>query len=81
MKHHACLTGLIEMRRDRRDSRPDLGMNPATFNEIFMIARAPRLIAHVIEEQTHERPMRRIDPVNHGYDGPPPRNLSGKSSS
>ena len=38
-----------------------------------MIARAPGLIAHVIEEQTHERPMRRIDPVNHGYDGPPPK--------
>ena len=53
----------------------DLGMNPATFNGIFMIARTPGLIAHVTEEQTRERPMRRIDPVNHGYDGPPPRNL------
>jgi succinyl-CoA synthetase alpha subunit len=54
----------------------DLGMNPATFNGIFMIARTPGLIAHVIEEQTRERPMRRIDPVNHGYDGPPPRSVS-----
>jgi succinyl-CoA synthetase alpha subunit len=54
----------------------DLGMNPAAFNGIFMIARTPGLIAHVIEEQTRERPMRRIDPVNHGYDGPPPKNLS-----
>jgi succinyl-CoA synthetase alpha subunit len=53
----------------------DLGMNPAAFNGIFMIARTPGLIAHVIEEQTRERPMRRIDPVNHGYDGPPPRSL------
>lgn len=53
----------------------DLGMNPATFNGIFMIARAPGLIAHVIEEQTREKPVRRIDPVNHGYDGPPARNL------
>jgi hypothetical protein len=44
-------------------------MNPATFNGIFMIARTLGLIAHVIEEQTGERPMRRIDPVNHGYDG------------
>src|SRR5438034_854516 len=51
----------------------DLGMNPAAFNGIFMIARTPGLIAHVIEEQTRERPMRRIDPVNHGYDDPPPR--------
>jgi succinyl-CoA synthetase alpha subunit len=53
----------------------DLGMNPAAFNGIFMIARTPGLIAHVIEEQTREKPMRRIDPVNHGYDGPPARNL------
>src|SRR5438874_249114 len=59
----------------------DTGMNPAAFNGIFMIARTPGLIAHVIEEQTREKPMRRIDPVNHGYDGPPPRSLSGKSPS
>src|SRR5205814_5330965 len=54
----------------------DLGMNPAAFNGIFMIARTPGLIAHVIEEQTREKPMRRIDPVNHGYDGPGPRKIS-----
>jgi succinyl-CoA synthetase alpha subunit len=53
----------------------DLGMNPAAFNGIFMIARTPGLIAHVLEEQSREKPMRRIDPVNHGYDGPPPRAL------
>ena len=34
----------------------DLGMNPAAFNGIFMIARTPGLIAHVIEEQTREKP-------------------------
>ncbi len=54
----------------------DLGMNPAAFNGIFMIARTPGLVAHVIEEQTREKPMRRIDPVNHGYDGPAPREHS-----
>src|SRR6266567_4134517 len=53
----------------------DLGMNPAAFNGIFMIARTPGLVAHVIEEQTREKPMRRIDPVNHGYDGPSPRKI------
>jgi len=58
----------------------DLGMNPAAFNGIFMIARTPGLVAHVIEEQTRERPMRRIDPVNHGYDGPPARSLSDAPS-
>src|SRR5204863_7020578 len=59
----------------------ELGMNPATFNGIFMIARTPGLIAHVIEEQTRERPMRRIDPVNYGYDGPRARSIpEGQSS-
>ena len=53
----------------------DLGMGPAEFNGVFMIARTPGLIAHVIEEQTREKPMRRIDPVNHGYDGPAARTL------
>jgi len=48
----------------------DLGMDPAVFNGIFMIARTPGLVAHVTEERTRERPMRRIDPVNHAYDGP-----------
>ncbi|MBL8765361.1 MAG: citryl-CoA lyase [Phycisphaerae bacterium] len=48
----------------------DLGMDPRVFNGIFMIARTPGLVAHVIEEQTREKPMRRIDPVNHAYDGP-----------
>jgi succinyl-CoA synthetase alpha subunit len=59
----------------------DLGMNPAAFNGIFMIARTPGLIAHVIEEKNRERPMRRIDPVNHGYDGPPSRTISKSHSS
>src|SRR6516225_8086986 len=59
----------------------DLGMNPATFNGIFMIARTPGLVAHVIEEQSRERPMRRIDPVNHGYDGPRARSLTDNRSS
>src|SRR6266540_310038 len=59
----------------------DLGMNPAAFNGIFMIARTPGLVAHVIEEQTREKPMRRIDPVNHGYDGPPARTLTTNSPS
>jgi succinyl-CoA synthetase alpha subunit len=59
----------------------DLGMNPAALNGIFMIARTPGLIAHVIEEQSRERPMRRIDPVNHGYDGPPSRTVSDAHSS
>lgn len=50
----------------------DLGIDPKVFNGIFMIARTPGLVAHVVEEQTREKPMRRIDPVNHAYDGPSP---------
>src|SRR5437660_7618152 len=53
----------------------DLKMTPAAFNGIFMIARTPGLVAHVIEEQSREKPMRRIDPVNHGYDGPAARSV------
>ena len=37
----------------------DLEVDLAAFNGIFMTAK----------------PMRRIDAVNHGYDGPPARNL------
>ncbi len=48
----------------------DAGLDPALFNGIFMIARTPGLVAHVVEEQTREKPMRRIDPVKHAYDGP-----------
>jgi succinyl-CoA synthetase alpha subunit len=58
----------------------DLGMDPAAFNGIFMIARTPGLVAHVIEEHDREKPMRHIDPINHGYDGPPARSLPDKSS-
>src|SRR4026207_665625 len=54
----------------------DLAMNPAAFNGVFMIARTPGLVAHVIEEQSREKPMRRIDPVSHGYDGPAARSLT-----
>ncbi len=53
----------------------DLGLDPRVYNGIFMIARTPGLVAHVTEEQTREKPMRRIDPVKHAYDGPPPRTL------
>jgi citrate synthase len=48
----------------------DLGLDPRIFNGIFMIARTPGLVAHVVEEQMREKPMRRIDPENHAYDGP-----------
>ncbi len=53
----------------------DLGFPPELMNGLFMIARAPGLVAHVYEEQTRCKPMRKIDPVHHEYDGPPARTL------
>lgn len=50
----------------------ELGFEPATMNGLFMIARVPGLVAHVHEEKTRMKPMRRIDPdpANQQYDGP-----------
>lgn len=53
----------------------ELGFAPAVMNGIFMIARVPGLVAHVVEEQSRMKPMRRIDPVGHVYDGPGARTL------
>lgn len=50
----------------------DLGIPPELGNVFFMIARVPGLAAHVYEEATRERPMRRIHPTDHEYDGPLP---------
>ena len=50
----------------------DLSIPPELGNVFFMIARVPGLAAHVYEEATRERPMRRIHPTDHEYDGPLP---------
>lgn len=54
----------------------DLGCEPGVMNGFFMMARAAGLVAQVREEQTRMKPMRRIDPVNHVYDGPADRTLA-----
>jgi citrate synthase len=48
---------------------------PEMSNGIFAISRSAGLVAHVYEEQTRMRPMRRIDPSAHEYDGPPERKV------
>ena len=53
----------------------ELGFEPGVMNGLFMIARVPGLVAHVNEEQTRMKPMRKIDPVNHVYDGPAARSI------
>jgi citrate synthase len=47
----------------------DIGIPPELGNTFFMIARVPGLVAHVFEEAARERPMRRIHPTDHEYDG------------
>ena len=53
----------------------DLDMPLELANAFFIMARVPGLVAHVYEEQTRQRPMRRIHPTDHDYDGPPARDL------
>ena len=42
-------------------------------NAFFIMARVPGLVAQVYEEQTRHPPMRRLDPRESEYDGPPDR--------
>ena len=54
----------------------DMQIPRALGNAFFMMARVPGLVAQVYEEQTRERPMRRIHPTDHVYDGPDARSLT-----
>lgn len=53
----------------------DLGFSYELGNAIFLISRLPGLIAHAHEERMRQRPMRRIDPKDHVYDGSRERRL------
>ncbi|MBI5033750.1 MAG: citryl-CoA lyase [Chloroflexi bacterium] len=44
-------------------------------NALFMVSRMTGVLAHVNEEMTQMPPMRRIDPVDYSYSGPPDREL------
>ena len=44
-------------------------------NAFFIMARVPGIVAHVYEEKATQKPMRKIDPVNHVYNGPEDKNL------
>ncbi len=48
---------------------------PEMSNGIFAISRSGGLVAQVYEELSRMRPMRRIDPSAHEYDGPPERKV------
>jgi citrate synthase len=53
----------------------DLGFEPDVAAGLFIIARVPGLLAHVVEEQRRQPWMRVIDPGQHTYDGPSRRRL------
>ena len=48
----------------------DLGLDSETASVLFMISRVPGIVAHAVEEQHRQQPMRLIDPSHHVYDGP-----------
>lgn len=51
----------------------EMGFNPKVGNGIFIIARTPGLVAHVVEEALREAPFRRLSEKDVEYDGPRPR--------
>lgn len=53
----------------------ELGIPAEIGNAFFIIARVPGLVAHVHEEKTRMRPMRKIHPADFEYDGPPERKM------
>lgn len=53
----------------------EIGFPVSLANALFMVARITGILAHTNEEITQMKPMRRIDPIDHAYDGPPARNL------
>jgi citrate synthase len=56
----------------------EVGFPPGLSNALFMVARITGILAHAQEEQAQMPPMRRIDPVDHGYGGPEHRMLDTK---
>ncbi len=53
----------------------EMDFDPILANAFFMIARVPGLVAHIYEEKTRMKPMRKIHPTDVEYDGPEERNL------
>lgn len=53
----------------------ELAIPPEIGNAFFIIARVPGLVAHIHEERTRMRPMRKIHPQDYEYDGPQEREI------
>ncbi|MGH9410953.1 MAG: citryl-CoA lyase [Vicinamibacterales bacterium] len=56
----------------------DIGIPAEIANALFIISRVPGIAAQAHEEIARERPMRKIDPKEHIYDGPAERRLPEK---
>ncbi|MEX0621750.1 MAG: citryl-CoA lyase [Candidatus Woykebacteria bacterium] len=53
----------------------EMGFDAGLGNGFFIISRIAGLVAHVHEEKTREKPVRRISEEDVEYDGPKPRKL------
>lgn len=53
----------------------DMGFDWRLGKGFFILSRVVGLLGHAYEEMTRERPMRRLGPPPHEYDGPPERSL------
>ena len=51
----------------------EMGFNHKVGKGVFIIARIPGLVAHVVEEALREKPVRRLSEKDVEYDGPRPR--------
>ncbi len=54
----------------------ELDFQPSLGNVFFIMARIPGLVAHVVEEQTRQKPMRKIHPTAYEYDGKSQRTIT-----
>lgn len=53
----------------------DMGFDWRLGKGFFIISRVPGLIAHVYEEMTTQKPMRKLGDTNYEYSGPPERRI------
>lgn len=53
----------------------ELQIPPEIGNAFFIMARVPGLVAHIHEEKTRMKPMRKIHPQDFEYDGPSEKDL------
>ena len=54
----------------------EMDFKPDIANAFFIIARIPGLLAHIQEEKSRYKPMRKIDYNDYEYDGKPERRLA-----